>query len=262
MLQHFKLLNSRNDWRSKAIQRGQALCEMRKTVRRYQAQIAQLKAELKQAQQPVEKKQPDGIPSADTTCLTCLKYLLIGVVSYRSIPRLLQISSSAWIPHFTSVINWTLRLGLGKLQQVHPIEQPWMVILDHSIDVGTKKLLVALRVPIHQQSALSLTDCECVGLHLSEQVTGETIAAALTPIFQQAGLPAAILKDNDRTLHKGVMCWQQQQALEIPVVQDISHVVAASLKRQFAKTDAYQQFTQLITQWIERTEFRNLPSAA
>jgi len=56
MLQHSKLLNSRNDWRSKAIQRGQALCEMRKTVRRYQAQIAQLKAELKQVQQPLEKK--------------------------------------------------------------------------------------------------------------------------------------------------------------------------------------------------------------
>jgi len=123
-----------------------------------------------------------------------------------------------------------------------------MVILDHSMDVGTKKLLVALRVPIHQQSALSLTACECVGLHLAERVTGETIAAALTPIFQQAGLPAAILKDNDRTLHKGVMCWQQQHALDIPVVQDISHVVAASLKRQFAKTKTYQHFTQLMTQ--------------
>lgn len=36
----------------------------------------------------------------------------------------------------------------GLLQQVAPIEVPWMAIIDHSIDDGTKKALVALRIPL------------------------------------------------------------------------------------------------------------------
>jgi hypothetical protein len=75
------------------------------------------------------------------------------VVSYRSVPRILNLFNAltgfslGWVRHFTSVINWTLRLGLGLLKQVQPISEPWLAIIDHSIDIGTKKALVVLRVP-------------------------------------------------------------------------------------------------------------------
>jgi hypothetical protein len=74
------------------------------------------------------------------------------VVSYRSVPRIIDLFDTTtplalgWKPHFTSVINWTLRLGLGMLKQVAPIGKPWVAIIDHSIDIGTKKALVVLRV--------------------------------------------------------------------------------------------------------------------
>jgi hypothetical protein len=61
-----------------------------------------------------------------------------AVVSYRSVPRILRLFNAqtplnlSWIPHFGSVINWSLRLGLGLLKQVKPIEQPWLAIVDHS----------------------------------------------------------------------------------------------------------------------------------
>ena len=70
----------------------------------------------------------------------CILLVLKAVVSYRSIPRILDLFNVytplalGWIPHFTSVINWTLRLGLGLLKQVKPIDQPWLAIIDHSID--------------------------------------------------------------------------------------------------------------------------------
>jgi len=93
-----------------------------------------------------------SIKKANATRSLCVLLVLNGVVSYRSIPRILTVFNEhtshhqKWIPHFTSVINWTLRFGLGLLQQVHPISAPWIAIIDHSIDVGTKKALVVLRV--------------------------------------------------------------------------------------------------------------------
>ena len=89
-------------------------------------------------------------------------------MSYRSIPRILGLLNTetalglGWVPHFTSVINWTLRLGLGLLKQVKPISTPWLAIIDHSIDIGTKKALVALRVNVaalsQRGSAIQLED--------------------------------------------------------------------------------------------------------
>jgi hypothetical protein len=185
-----------------------------------------------------------------------------AVVSYRSIPRILDLFKAhtvpglGWVPHFTSVINWTLRLGLGLLKQVKPISQPWLAIIDHSIDIGTKKALVVLRVPLDALSrkgaAIQLQDCECIGLKVSEQVNGESIALDLKTIFSQAGNPKAILKDCDYTLQKGVRLWSETQAHTVPVIADIGHSMATALKVQFEKTAAYKLFTTLTTQGANR----------
>jgi hypothetical protein len=114
-----------------------------------------------------------------------------AVVSYRSVPRILNLFhlhaplAIGWIPHFTSVINWTLQLGLGLLQQVGTIAPPWLAIIDHSIDIGTKKVWVVLRVTIDALSergaAIQLQDYECIGLQIAETVNGETTAQRSLP---------------------------------------------------------------------------------
>lgn len=95
-------------------------------------------------------------------------------------------------------------MGLGLLEQVKPIGKPWLAIIDHSIDIGTKKVLVVLRVTLEALSqrgkAIQLKDCECIGLNIAETVNGETISLDLADIFGQAGRPAAIIKDCDYTL--------------------------------------------------------------
>ena len=188
--------------------------------------------------------------------------VLQAVVSYRSVPRILQLLKTStlcilpWIPHFTSVINWTMRLGLGLLKQVDEMDEPWAAIIDHSIDIGTKKALVVLRVKLStldkNKQAIQLKDCECIGLHVSETVNGESISSELTTIFQQAGYPDVIIKDCDRTLNKGVILWSKGQNITIPIVEDIGHVTASSLKAQFAKTDDYKIFTSLTTQGAKK----------
>ena len=180
------------------------------------------------------------------------------MVSYRSIPRIFHLFNIntplelGWVPHFTSVINWSLRLGLGLLKQVSPIKKPWLAIIDHSIDIGTKKALVVLRVTVDALSkrgtAIQLKDCECIGLKIADKVNGESISLELEAIFDQAGKPSAIIKDCDATLQKGVRLWTQSCETAIPVIEDIGHVMASGLKSQFEKTDDYQRFTSLTSQ--------------
>ena len=157
-----------------------------------------------------------------------------------------------WVPHFTSVINWSLRLGLGLLKQVSPIKKPWLAIIDHSIDIGTKKALVVLRVTVDALSkrgtAIQLKDCECIGLKIADKVNGESISLELEDIFNQAGKPSAIIKDCDATLQKGVRLWMQSCETAIPVIEDVGHVMASALKSQFEKTADYQRFTSLTRQ--------------
>jgi len=175
--------------------------------------------------------------------------VLQAVVSYRSVPTILHLfyqhsgNDLPWQPHFTSVINWVLRLGLGLLNQTAPLDVPWVAIIDHSIDIGTKKALVILRVPLHKFSgALQRSDCECIGLDVSDTVNGETIRDVLIPIFQQAGCPTGIIKDGDATLNKGIRLWQEQQSSTVEIIDDISHVVANALKKQYEDSTAYQDF--------------------
>jgi hypothetical protein len=181
-----------------------------------------------------------------------------AVISFRSVPRILGLLNCeaslgfAWVPHFTSAINWTLRLGLGLLQQVIPIDIPWLAIIDHSIDIGTKKALVVLRVPLMalviRGGAIRLEDCECVGLTINDQINGDTIAADLQTIFTQAGLPAAIIKDGDYTLNKGVSLWQDKHDNVVPIIYDIGHAAANILKKEFENNGPYLRFIAMINQ--------------
>ena len=191
----------------KAIQRGNEVREFKKTQKRHLVSIAQQKCVDRKLKKSLDNKKNTSPPerAGNTNNLSekqlvrvlCIQLSINGVISYRSIPRILESCKLTipfqlnWIPHFSSVITWTLRLGLGLLKQVEPISKPWVAIIDHSIDIGTKKALVVLRVTAESLSkrggALQLQDCECIGLSVSEKVTGETISPELKDVFFSIG---------------------------------------------------------------------------
>jgi len=198
----------------------------------------------------------------------CILLVLQAVVSYRSVPKILNTINRhapltfAWTPHFTSVINWTLRLGLGLLQEVKPLSKKWIAIIDHSIDIGTKKALVILRVTVDKLekrgSAIRLEDCECIGLTVSDKVTGESVSEELSTIFKQSGHPCAIIKDKDFTLNKGVFLYKKKEKTDACIIDDIGHVIANALKKQFEDTKGYTQFKRLLGQGAARLRQTNL----
>ena len=186
-----------------------------------------------------------------------LIFLVIeGVISYRSSTRILKIFQKKtpleiqWIPHFTSVINWTCRVGKGLLEQVTKIDKPWIAIADHSIDIGIKQLFVVLRVELdiflQREGAISLKDCECIGIKVSSKVTGESVAKDLEDFFKKVGEPVAIIKDGGRVLNNGVEIYKKRHDSNIKSIDDITHVVANGLKKQFEKTKGYKQYMKML----------------
>ena len=68
----------------------------------------------------------------------------------------------------------------------------------------------------------------------------------LEEIFKILGNPSAIIKDTDYTLNRGVRLYNETQKKPILQIEDIRHVVAKSLKKEFEDTKSYKQFTKLI----------------
>ena len=202
------------------------------------------------------------ISQAARTRELCILLLFEAVVSYRSVPRILKIMQEQvplqlpWIPHFTSVINWSLRLGLGLLQQVKKSNEKWLAIIDHSISIGTRKVLVVLRVSmdslLEKQGAIQLSDCECIGLRVSEKVTGESIALELQEIFDKSGHPAAIIKDGECALEKGVRLWSEPHESRVPVIYDVGHAFALALEKQYKEDSGYKRLVEIVTQGAKK----------
>ena len=59
MPQMSKILQSRDEWKSKAIQRAYEIREHRKTQKRFQERVAELKAQISAMEQTEDKKNSD-----------------------------------------------------------------------------------------------------------------------------------------------------------------------------------------------------------
>ena len=218
-----RLKKSRSKWASKAKARAAALRSMRKKLERRDHRINQLEKQLAAARSAKSGKeiiQVDRPITAQEVRVTCVFIVLFGVVSFRSVPRILSVLSCwlpnlKWIPHFTSVINWAMRVGLAKLSAIAKIATPWVALIDISIDEGTKKALTILRVPLDIMQlgrAITLADCACIGVIISEKWNGELVSQALEKVFENAGAPKAILMDGGKDLCKGVRLWKENTA--------------------------------------------------
>lgn len=260
-----RMRRSRDSWKGKASHRAEQLRELRKAKARQQRRIALLKERVASLEQELlsEKKpsSPPGevirIDEATQTRWVCILLVVQAVVSFRAVPRILDLLRELeqlalrWVPHFTSVINWTVRFGLARLSQVGRMSQPWLAIIDLSIDIGVKKALVVLRVSIdalaRRESAIGLQDCECLGLCVTEHTDGDTVAQALTEIFTTAGDPVALIKDGGTDLGKGVALWRTREGKKsVGTIEDIGHVMANALKTQFEKTQAFARFVGIV----------------
>lgn len=268
MKQNSRLRKSRRAWKAKAVSRADQLRRQRKKsahsqkkedARRSQLEerISFLECENASLKSTAAQRLPTvvGGGSSDLRRTSCVMMAIEGTVSFRAVPRIWGVLQRlGWvqiqIPHFTSVIHWTLRAGMTIFNEVGPTNEPWLAVIDCSIDIGTRKALVVLRVPLsalHQkQDAVGLQDCECIGLKISTRWNGPLVRDALADIFGKAGTPRAIIKDGGTDIKRGVELYRQtQDAKHVQVIEDVGHLAANALKAEFAQRAAFSNFLDI-----------------
>ena len=189
----------------------------------------------------------------------CVYLVTTCGISFRAIPKVLQglidvglLKPQFWIPHFTSIVNWTTRVGIYLLSQVKPIEEEWIAIIDLSVDKGTRKTIVILRVLLSalesRGKAITLDDSEVIFMKTVESSTGEVIAECLEEAFSVAGRPIAIIKDGGSDLKKGTTLYSEKNSCKISlaILADLGHIVANALKAEFAKLSSFKRLMTLI----------------
>ncbi len=142
-------------------------------------------------------------------------------------------------------------MGVDLLAQVRVSREPWIAIIDTSIDVGVRKAIVILRVLASaleaRGSAMTLEDCEVFFLKIVESSTGEVITKSLESAFQVTGQPMAVLKDGGGDLMKGTRVYIQENkdCEPITVLADLGHYVGNLLKAQFSKRSSFKRLLTL-----------------
>ncbi|MBF0260133.1 MAG: hypothetical protein HQK62_15120 [Desulfamplus sp.] len=177
-------------------------------------------------------------------CL-CINLVINCSVSFRSVPNILTLINDLFkklglhfqfmIPHFTTVINWTLRMGKHLLKSaLVPCQKPWICIIDHTIQIGTKKAFVVLKIlqeNIQNHGSLTLKNVEVLYLQVQEKSNGVIIETILENIFKVVGYPIQIVMDGGSDLNKGVNLIASKMALPFHITYDLTHFIASLLKK-------------------------------
>ena len=164
----------------------------------------------------------------------------------------------SWVPHFTTSIEWALRVGLHCLQQAQcHLDEQWVGIADFTMQIGSKKALIVLRVPLsalRQGKALTLKQVEVIGLSLSETWNGERVKTYLVSLFKRGGWPSHVVSDCGSDIKKGIVTTLLEAPNRASWISDVTHFIANTLKHYYAKLSLFQQFQTLCTRMRQRLQ--------
>jgi hypothetical protein len=188
----------------------------------------------------------------------CIQLTIHCAVSFRAVPKILAVfqpllhllglREALPIPHFTTVIRWTLRVGAFLMNTA--IKQPvgpWICLLDHTIQVGTKKALVILKVPLealNSLGALTLKEVDVLSITVRNTWNGSAVHEVLQQLFSCVGAPLQVVVDGGPDLNKGLRLLRDSAPFHFKVTADITHLIANVLKRKYQQ---HATFTSLLT---------------
>jgi len=178
--------------------------------------------------------------------------VLNGVTSLRAAGRLFSLIGKLLHvplgePDWSTGRWWLLRVGLAMFLEPKQHADDWILLIDHSAQVGQEKCLLVLGVRAANLpspgTCLQYQDLQPIHLRVlknpDQQAVYEEIEAASTEI----GTPRAIVNDFGADVHGGVklFCEQHPETVEI---YDITHQCACLLKRYLEKDERWSAFTR------------------
>jgi hypothetical protein len=262
MSEKWKLIQSRNKWRQKAIERGKNARAYRKEIRRIKSERdrATQEADTMRAELKFQHSQIDGNRLTKTELIyLVLSLFLVARIGFRAISRVLTVLKDQLgltrAPCAQTISNWVIRLSIAKTQLapieqcneiIQPATQKSVWLMDLSIGLGAGKILsiLALNLKHHQQhnNAPTLQDVACIAVSVAASWSGEAIADFLKTVMAQVGeSPSAFLKDGGTDLEKAISILNEQGASFISIA-DVSHVIANLFKHYYGEHDLFNTF--------------------
>lgn len=172
----------------------------------------------------------------------------------------LNIAAPSW---YTGRL-WLLRLGLYKLERPKQIDNDWIWMIDHTIQLGKEKCLVILGVQQKHlpEGELHLTheDVEPIALMPVECSNGEVVFQQLEENLKKTGVPKQIVSDHGSDLKSGIEKFCQKH--NTIYTYDIKHKGAAILKRELKDEPDWQEFIKLASNTGKKVQQTNLSALA
>ena len=271
--------DSRAAWKAKALDRNQRLRAATRRIHDLETSRPMWRERAQDAQNtpPAPPSSPPAVPEAVKRDMpwyiqtVCLNLVLTCAVSFRAVPKILTVFQELLgycdihlpfsIPHFTTVIRWMLRVGTYLLTVARTLTiATWVCVLDHTMQVGRKKALGILRVPLDRGAeprALRQTDMEVVSITVKDAWNGDAVEAVLDDLFARIGPPVQVVSDSGSDLKKGLRNIVETGRFTMKITTDVTHFIANLLKTKYQD---HPQFQALLTH-LTATKQRLLQTA-
>ncbi len=144
-------------------------------------------------------------------------------------------------PTHTTIINWIHKIGYYELKKEKEKADDWIILLDHSIQIGKEKIFVVLGIreskidfsrPLKYQDLVPLLEIS------KETWNGEIISEYLINLKDEIGDIKYAVGDYGSDIKKGL------RLAKVKHIHDVTHAIALILERLYKNDNEYQQFTE------------------
>lgn len=140
-----------------------------------------------------------------------------------------------------------LRLGYAQLTRPLSHDHRWAWLVDHTLQIGSTKLLVIVGVALDQVPfgvrPLQLADLHLVAMVPMEQSNQTRVAEELEKAVARTGVPRQIVADGAADLQQGIALFQERHP-QTASVPDAAHTAANLLKHYWENDPRWLEFTK------------------
>ena len=164
------------------------------------------------------------------------------------------------IPDWTSIRTWLCRYGVGLLEKPLERAEDWILMADHSNQIGTDKILVILGIRAcnlpPSGRPLRYSDMRVMAIVPGSDWKREDVAKQYELLAEKIGTPMAIVTDGAVELRESVSGLENAGKIVL-MFRDFKHVAANEFKHQLEADPRFSAFLTKLGQCrsaIQQTE--------
>lgn len=195
-----------------------------------------------------------------------LKGLLVARAGQRCLASVLELVSP-WLPGGAGVPcantgrMWLLRMGLFELNRPKPQADDWVWIMDHTVQLGTLKVLVVVGVRLSEwepdRGPLRHEDVALLDLVPMRRSDGRVVEGRLQAIAEKTRDPRAIVCDGGTDLRKGIAGFRETRP-NVAAPYDVTHKMALLLQAKLERDPRWGKFISTVNQTRARVALTEL----